>query len=195
MIYMNEYEIYEARDLLTRDRDATPVAAAASETLASLMEYANGCSDGWAYWPKPSRAAAKLQTLVAQARLGMRGWQQGNELAAPSEQQYAEALRPVKAFRTREAKRRGEAAEALFRIYAVGERANATPPQPSSGELEPNEAAALLIGSTIRSAEYVSPEDAAPDSGYLIIRTSSATVYADAPTFYAEPKETTPCAS
>lgn len=185
MIYLNRDEVYEARDLLTRD-DRNSVAAAASETLAAIMEWTDANSDGWPYWPKPSRAAAKLQTLVAQARMAIRGWQ---EIAPPTEQQYAEALRPVKAFRTRQAKRLGTDAADLFRIYAVGERENATPPQPTSGELEPMEGAALLLGSTVRSAEYVAPEDAAPDSGYLIIRTESATVYADAPTFYSEEKQ------
>lgn len=182
-IYLNRDEIYEARDILTRGGEANAVEAAAAETLVAVMEYADGCSDGWPYWRKPSNAAARLQTLVAQARLRWRGWSREIIEEATAEQ-YAAALRPVKAFRTREAKRRGLDAETLFRIYAVGERNAATPPQPSSGELDPMEGAALLVGSTVRSAEYVAPEDAAPDSGYLIIRTDTATVYADAPTIY-----------
>ena len=65
MLFMNEYEIDEARD---RYRDH-PTLGPATQTLANLCIAANANSDGWAYWPKPCRSAAKLQALIQGDRM------------------------------------------------------------------------------------------------------------------------------
>jgi hypothetical protein len=91
---MNEYEIDDA---CARYKDH-PLLGPATLTLAALRDATNAFSDGWAYWPKPSRAARKLQELIH----------------GPSPQSYYDderedvteanlraAYAPIKAFRTR----------------------------------------------------------------------------------------------
>lgn len=75
-----------------------PVLGPASRTLYSLMEAADANSDGWAYWPKPARSAAKLMVLIegdgtSQYRFGDREDATVAKLKA--------AYSPIKAFRTR----------------------------------------------------------------------------------------------
>ena len=91
MLFMNEYEIENAvmRYAL---QDDEPVLGPAAVTLRNLMDWANRNSDGWAYWPKPCRAAKALQALFPQR------WDDER----PTVEQYRAALRPVKAFRTRQ---------------------------------------------------------------------------------------------
>lgn len=94
MLFMNTYEIEEA---LRRHVDH-PVLGPATQQLAELEEWTNRNSDGWAYWPKPCRAAAALQTLIQQGDAAERG-----EVVAPvTPAAYKAALRPIKAFRTRQ---------------------------------------------------------------------------------------------
>lgn len=88
MLFMNHYEIEDAVGRYADD----PVLGPAARTLASLMDWTNRHSDGWAYWPKPCRAAAKLQALFP------RRWDD----ESPTVEQYKAALRPIKAFRTRQ---------------------------------------------------------------------------------------------
>lgn len=83
MSFMNDHDIYWARQRYA----STEVLAPATETLVALHDWANENSDGWAYWPKPARSAAKLMELI-----------QGGD-ATPA--QYRKALAPIKAFRTR----------------------------------------------------------------------------------------------
>jgi len=90
MLFMNEYEIENAVMRYALEGDE-PVLGAAALTLRNLMDWTNRNSDGWAYWPKPCRAAAKLQGLFP------RRWDD----ESPTVEQYKAALRPVKAFRTR----------------------------------------------------------------------------------------------
>lgn len=94
MLFMNEWEVREARG---RYADH-PVLGPATATLVSLMEWTNKNSDGWAYWPKPVRAAAKLQALIKGDRLSR--FDDEREDATPAK--LAAALRPIKAFRTRQ---------------------------------------------------------------------------------------------
>ncbi len=92
MIFMNEYEIEDAARRYAED----PVLGPASVTLLNLMEWTNRNSDGWPYWPKPCRAAKALQALLtSQSRYG---W----ETSTVTLPEYRAALRPVKAFRTRQ---------------------------------------------------------------------------------------------
>jgi hypothetical protein len=91
MRYMNEWEIEEAVDRFA----GQPILGPATVTLQNLQRWTNSHSDGWAYWPKPCRAAAKLQELIEEAH-PFRGAKQ------PTEAEYKAALRPIKAFRTRQ---------------------------------------------------------------------------------------------
>jgi len=61
MRFMNELEIEHA----FYHWRAHPVLGPATETLKNLMHAANANSDGWAYWPKPARAARLLMELIA----------------------------------------------------------------------------------------------------------------------------------
>lgn len=96
MIFMNEWDIDEA---LGRYRDH-PVLGPATQTLANLRDAANANSDGWCYWPKPVRAAKKLQELIKgdDPRIA---WRDPDREDATSDA-LRKAYAPIKAFRTRE---------------------------------------------------------------------------------------------
>ena len=93
MRFMNEYEVLDAR---SRYADH-PVLGPATTTLYNLMRWTNENSDGWPYWPKPTRAAAKLMELVDHGRIRFDNPERTDATVAA----YKAALRPVKAFRTR----------------------------------------------------------------------------------------------
>lgn len=91
-MFLNEYEVQEAVQRFSRG--STPNLQRGAQALNGLVEWANSHSDGWAYWPKPGRAAASLQSLLA-----------GVDRFDPqdvSESELKAALRPVKAFLTRQ---------------------------------------------------------------------------------------------
>jgi hypothetical protein len=95
MRFMNEREVEDARH---RYFDH-PVLGPATKTLENLVAWTNRNSDGWCYWPKPCRAAARLQELVE----GNGTWEarvNPDERATP--EALKAALRPIKAFRTRQ---------------------------------------------------------------------------------------------
>jgi hypothetical protein len=94
MLFLNTYEIEEA---LRRYADH-PVLGPATQQLAELEEWTNSNSDGWAYWPKPRRAATKLQDLIGTTR----AYLDDPERADVTPELYRAALRPIKAFRTRQ---------------------------------------------------------------------------------------------
>jgi hypothetical protein len=89
VMFMNEYEIDDA---LARAEGNT-VQLAAARTLANLRDCANANSDGWAYWPKPSRAATRLCGLLERVRRG------DGETITRSE--VRKAYTPIRAFLTR----------------------------------------------------------------------------------------------
>jgi hypothetical protein len=95
MRYMNEWDIAEA---VERYADH-PILGPATRTLANLAEWTNHNSDGWPYWPKPARAAARLMELIE--RDGTSRYRFDADRADVSEAEYRAALRPIKAFRTR----------------------------------------------------------------------------------------------
>jgi hypothetical protein len=94
MRYMNSCEIDDA----ARRWQDHPVLGPATATLAALRDAADACSDGWAYWPKPARAAARLMTLIEGD--GTARYLSGDRPDATLEALRA-ALRPVQAFRAR----------------------------------------------------------------------------------------------
>jgi hypothetical protein len=96
MRFMNEYDI----DWAARRWESHPILGPAVATLRNLMEWANENSDGWAYWPKPTRAAARLMELIERDGTSRYRFDEAREDVTSSE--YAAALRPVKAFRTRQ---------------------------------------------------------------------------------------------
>jgi|SRR5687767_5331470 len=96
MMFMNEWEIENA----VRHYREHPVLGPATRTLENLMVATNQNSDGWAYWPKPCRAAAKLQTLIqCNPGSGYRYYDDAREDATVAK--LKEAYRPLKSFRTR----------------------------------------------------------------------------------------------
>lgn len=113
---MNEYEIEDAAERYARH----PVLGPATRTLASLMAWTNANSDGWPYWRKPRQAAAKLTELVEQGQRHDRERYQSPRTPDVTADQYKVALRPVKAFRTRQANDRGREPADLFEIIEPG---------------------------------------------------------------------------
>lgn len=94
MRFMNEFEIENALDRWSDH----PVLGPATRTLSNLKDAANANSDGWAYWPKPARSAAKLMEMIE----GDGTWaarESVDERATPAA--YRAALAPIKSFRTR----------------------------------------------------------------------------------------------
>lgn len=96
MRYMNSWDIEEARGRFA----GHPILGPATETLANLEDWTNRNSDGWAYWPKPTRAAARLMEMIE--RDGTSQWRFDDEREDVTLSEYAAALRPIKAFRTRQ---------------------------------------------------------------------------------------------
>ncbi len=88
MLFMNEYEIQDAYNRC----GSHPVLASATETLRNLMDWTNQNSDGWAYWPKPCRAAKNLQELIGR-------YEKRQDVTVA---EYRKALVPIKSFRTRQ---------------------------------------------------------------------------------------------
>jgi hypothetical protein len=91
MNFMNDFEIDDALARFHED----PILGAAAQTLANLRDLANRSSDGWAYWPKPARAANKLMTLLQ----GASSYRDPIEVTVA---QVRAAYSPIKGFLTRE---------------------------------------------------------------------------------------------
>lgn len=96
MLFLNTYEIDDAVRRFAGD----PVLGPASQTLANLRGAADENSDGWAYWPKPARAARALQQLLSDARWN-REYDWREDYKAPTSDDVQRAYRPIKAFQTR----------------------------------------------------------------------------------------------
>ncbi len=96
MLYMNEYEVREACYRYAEH----PILGPATLTLDNLVQWTNRNSDGWPYWQKPCRAAAKLQEMIE--RDGTSRYHFNDEREDVTLSEYAAAVRPLKAFRTRQ---------------------------------------------------------------------------------------------
>ena len=95
MRFMSEYEVESA----VLRYEGHPILGPATQTLQNLVDWTNSHSDGWAYWPKPCRAAARLQELLE----GDGSYFYQDALpGSVTEREYASALKPIKAFRTRQ---------------------------------------------------------------------------------------------
>lgn len=99
MRFMNTWEIDEA----ARRCANHPVLGPATQTLVALRDCADQNSDGWAYWPKPARAANKLMALIEgdEHPEGRRGARFDDEREDATSAKLRAAYVPVKAFRTR----------------------------------------------------------------------------------------------
>lgn len=97
MRYMNEYDLDEARRRY--DRDEVPNRARLTVAVSNLRDWTDQNSDGWAYWAKPVRAASRAMALIESTTF--------EENRRRSEQDASDAetvaaLRPIKAFLTRQ---------------------------------------------------------------------------------------------
>lgn len=92
MRFMNDWDIDQA--IAWHTRASRPNRLGAALVINNLAEWANAHSDGWAYWPKPARAAARLMELADDTR--------ADEDCTDAE--LAAAVRPVKSFLTKQLK-------------------------------------------------------------------------------------------
>lgn len=101
MSWMNRFDVDDACEIVARETEhgnEFPNLVRAVETLSNLVRWTDENSDGWPYWPKPSRAAKTLQEVV-QSRTAARGCILLEDI---SDTDLTRALRPVKAFLTRQ---------------------------------------------------------------------------------------------
>jgi hypothetical protein len=92
---MNRWDIESAQ----RRYADHPILGPASRTIANLAAAADANSDGWCYWPKPARSAAKLMELIE--RDGTSRYHYDPVRADATAAELRKAYAPIKAFRTR----------------------------------------------------------------------------------------------
>lgn len=117
MLYMNDWDLAQARNRFTRV--ATPNRLALVMVVDHLRDWTNHNSDGWAYWPKPVRAARQAMEYIRSTT-----WEemQRQEREDITDAEMAAAVRPIKAFLTRH-KVSAEEREVILR--SVTERTSA----------------------------------------------------------------------
>jgi hypothetical protein len=62
MKFMNDYDIETAQYRFSQG--STPNREKVADIVAKLADWADSNSDGWAFWPKPAKAAAKAMDLI-----------------------------------------------------------------------------------------------------------------------------------
>ena len=97
MLYMNYYDLAMARSRFTRS--ATPNRLALVMVVDNLREWADQNSDGWAYWPKPCRAAAPAMRLIDSTTNAENNRQEREDI---TDAQMRRAVVPIKAFLSRQ---------------------------------------------------------------------------------------------
>jgi hypothetical protein len=97
MIWMNEYEITSMVERF--DDPKLNNLRLATHVLRDLMRWTNTVSDGWPYWNKPAKAAAKLMTLID---VKYRGIYTGEAITDITDAELKAALTPIKSFLTRQ---------------------------------------------------------------------------------------------
>ena len=142
MRYMNDYDIERA----SRQYRDHPILGPAVQTLKNLVSWTNSHSDGWAYWPKPARAAASLMELIDRGSS-----RYGDKSEDVTLAEYKKALVPIKAFRTRQ--------KADF-VVCDG----STPVQPSPPQV--HSFAVAVTGCTEEQARQVMAERIGHDEDY-----------------------------
>lgn len=96
MSFMNEYDRTGAIYRFTRAN--TPNRRMLAEAVDALATWADNNSDGWAYWPKPARAAAKAIALVESTTSAGNAAQERTDA---TDAEVAAALAPIRSFLTR----------------------------------------------------------------------------------------------
>lgn len=98
MTWMNEFDVDSAYSHFSTYREEFPNGYRAVQALDALVEWTNANSDGWPYWTKPSNASQRLQAWLD-------GWRNrwiANDNDDLSEADLKQALRPIKAFLTKQ---------------------------------------------------------------------------------------------
>lgn len=95
--FMNDYDLDNARLRFTRS--STPNRLALVMVVDLLREWTNSHSDGWAYWPKPVRAAQRAIELI-ESRTSRENDEQ--ERVDITDAEMVAAVRPIKSFLTRQ---------------------------------------------------------------------------------------------
>lgn len=98
MRFMNDYDLAFARRRFTRS--TCPNRLALVMVVDNLREQTNLVSDGWAYWPKPCRAAERAIRLIESTTNAANDEQERHDI---TEAEMLAAVRPIKAFLTRHA--------------------------------------------------------------------------------------------
>lgn len=103
MRFMNEYDLQDAARRFNTGN--TPNRLRIANTVQNLADWADRNSDGWAHWPKPGKAADKAMQLIES-----RTWAENNaqEREDATTVEVTAALRPIKAFLTRNGVPHGE---------------------------------------------------------------------------------------
>lgn len=96
MRYMNDHDINFARRRFTRA--SCPNRLALVLVIDQLRHWANGNSDGWAYWSAPCRAARKAIDHVYSTTNAANDEQERHDI---TDAEMRAAVRPIKAFLTR----------------------------------------------------------------------------------------------
>ena len=101
MRFMNEYDIERSmRETEFADAECSnpqPNRIKLLRAVNALRVWADENSDGWAYWPKPAKAAARAMEAI-QPDVTRRAW----ELPDVTDADLTKALSPIKAFLTRQ---------------------------------------------------------------------------------------------
>jgi len=103
-MWMNEYEVVETLGQTHFQVDEVPNMYAGARVLEALMEWTNSNSDGWPYWQKPAKAANSLMVAFHLRSYALRFGhdRDGSPLVDFTDEELAKALRPIKAFLTRQ---------------------------------------------------------------------------------------------
>lgn len=109
MRYMNDYDLDNARSRFTRA--TCPNRLALVMVVDHLREWANNHSDGWAYWPKPARAADRAMSLIESRTYAENQEQERHDI---TDEEMLAAVQPIKSFLTRQ-KVSAEAREIILR--------------------------------------------------------------------------------
>lgn len=108
-MFMNEYDLAHARSRFTRA--SKPNRLALVLVVEHLADWADNNSDGWAYWPKPCRAAERAMSLIESRTYAENQEQEDHDI---TDAEMQAAVRPIKAFLTRQ-KVRAEDRELILR--------------------------------------------------------------------------------
>ena len=101
MRFANDYDRHRFQQRFNNNT-GFPVLGRAADNLAALADWADQNSDGFHSWPKPLRAAQGLIALLEDAEKREReSWSTGR-MADATTAELTAALRPVKAFLTRQ---------------------------------------------------------------------------------------------